>query len=144
MQGRGAGFSWNLRVPRAISRAGGIRKRPGVRLTLRRGLFRLFLTGNLKIEVQAREGFNSSALKSKPPGGPRGAGLVSQHSYRFIHLGNQSPLPLKVFAQYTTLLRQAFYGALSLRSLSVLWSSQPQKPHDVPGLTVQLYCAAHP
>ena len=84
-----------------------------------KGLVHLFLAGNLKTEVQAGEGFSSSALKSKPSGGPRSAGLVSQHSYSFIPLGNQSSLSLKVPAHYTTLLRQAFYRALSLRSLTM-------------------------
>ena len=128
-KGRRAGLDKNLKFSMIMREAGGIRKHPGVRLTLRKGLFRLLLVGNLEVEIQTRESFSSSMLKSKRSKGLQGAGLVPQLSYHPIPLADQSLLPLKVSTQCTALLRQALCGAVNLGSLTAAWSNSTALMH---------------
>ena len=81
-----------------------------------KGLFRLLVTRDVKIEVQTQVGISRLPLKGKPSRSPLSAGLIPQTRYSSVPLNNQSFLPLKVSSQPMALLSQAFNKAYSLGS----------------------------
>ena len=103
MRGRGAGISWGVWLSRTVSG---------------KGLFRLLVTGDIKVKVQTRVGISSLPLKAKPSRSPLGASLIPQTRYNSVLLNNQSFFPLKVPLQPMALLSQAFNRARSLGSFA--------------------------
>ena len=85
----GVGISWGVWLSRAVSG---------------KGLFRLLVTRDIKVKVQAQVGISSLPLKGKPSRSLLGAGLIPQTRYSSVLLNNQSFLPLKVPSQPMALL----------------------------------------
>ena len=115
-----------------IQKSSGVRRRSGSRRERRganlsrgvwlsrtvggKGLFRLLVTRDIKVKVQARIDINNLPLESKPPRSPLSAGLIPQTRYGSVPLNNQSFLPLKVPSQPMALLGQVFNRAHRLGS----------------------------
>ena len=83
-----------------------------------KGLFRLLITRDIEVKIQARVGTSSLPLKVKPSRSPLSAGLIPQTRYSPVPLNNRIFLPLKVTLQPMALLGQAFNRACSLGSFA--------------------------
>ena len=81
------------RVPSRSTRLSGIRR-----------FLRLFITWELKIEIQISVCVDGLPLKSEPPRSPLSTSLVPQLSDNLIPLGNHAVSLMEFCAQSTTLL----------------------------------------